>query len=218
MTKRGKSAIKRTSQAFAGSKAYQNLLYVLRHSATVKEAGTRLGVSDRTIRRWKAYGIPEKSEHKVRRKLSNIARGFRQRESNIPPALRPEPKPLHYYRTIHGIRTKFIIVSGLPYDAILDIILRECQNHVYASFTYLLRLKTPFTGDWEGSWIKTAISEPWVSSRNQAIIPGYCHPEEFEEQLSYYFGLPNTEIYELRFRGWRNYDDQGNYIGPLDEE
>ncbi len=47
-----------TSKHFSHKADYQRLVFVLQNSKSNKEAAEKIGVSERTIRRWKTFGVP----------------------------------------------------------------------------------------------------------------------------------------------------------------
>lgn len=218
-----------TSKHFSHKADYQRLVFVLQNSKSNKEAAEKIGVSERTIRRWKTFGVPNKSEHK--KDITKVARNIRRRLSNIPPSLQPDPRPLFYYRTFGGVRTKYYIVAGLSYETILNIITDECKKGIYSAYAFLLKFEIPFTGVWTGaeafdvydidamtakerrqlrdagSWVSVTEREPYLSTRLMPVIKGRCDPDDFAEDLSHYFGLNYTKIYEVRFKEWRALDN-----------
>jgi hypothetical protein len=220
-----------TSKHFSGVPAYKRLVYILQHSASNKEAAARIGVSDRTIRRWKALGIPDKSIKQHAKRLREVSYQIQRKEQNIPPSSRPEPRPVYYYREFGGIRTKYWIVEGLPYDAILEILMRECLKEIYSGYTLLLKVNVPFEGVWlgddvitrqdlektplrdrrkireAGSWVEVTMQKPYISTKIYPLIPGFCHPDDFADTVSHFYGSSYLSIYEIRLKEWRRYEE-----------
>lgn len=219
-------------RGFMQAPAYQNLKTILHLSDSNKEAAARLGISDRTLRRWKANGIPEKSKQKYGRKIAHVSGGLKSAEHRKPPSVRKEPRSFYYYRNYGGVRTKHWVVDGAPYDELLYILVHECNKEIYSGFSFLLKLEAPFSGIWDGenkypendlqkmsskdrreirssgSWLDITMSDPFISTRLMPLLPERCHPDEFIEALNHYHGLKNTSIYEIRIKEWRQFEDE----------
>lgn len=214
------------------SPAYEHLKTILHLTGTNKEAAKRLGISERTLRRWKSHGIPAKSQLLYGTKISRVAGGLKSAETRKPPNARKEYRPFYYYRDYGGVRTKHFVVDGASYDALLYILVRECYKEKYSGFSLLLKLDAPFSGIWDGenryserdlqkmssrerretrstgSWLDVSMSDPFISTRIFPLLPGRCHPDEFAETLNHYFGMKNASIYEIRIKEWRtSYED-----------
>lgn len=138
--------------------AYRNFIKLLHFTKTNKEAAKRLGVSDRTIRRWKADGIPIKNQVAHNKKIKNVLTGLRVREENLPIEKRIVPRSIFYWQSFFSgaPRIKRWLVDGAEYDELLHIILRECSVEYapdvpwFSSFSFVLKFTSPFVGLWDG--------------------------------------------------------------------
>lgn len=228
----GSGGVRPPKRGFMQQAAYQKLKTVLHLSSTNKEAAKRLGISERTLRRWKSQGVPPKSQEKYGLKISRVAGGLKAAEQRKAPSQRKEPRAFYYYREHGGIRTKHFVVDGAPYDELLYILVSECFKEKYSGFSLLLKLDAPFSGIWDGenrysekdlhkmsskerretrstgSWLDITMSDPFISTRIFPLIPGRCHPDEFAEILNHYFGMKNAGIYEIRIKEWRRFEDE----------
>lgn len=223
---------KPTSKHFSNDPLYQRVIYVTQYADTNTEAAKRLGISTSTLRRWKKYGIPDRSIDKYSKHITRVSAGIKGSWEKQPEIQRKEFRPLYYYRTFGGVRTKYWIVEGAPYDALLEIILRECYKGIYSGYSLLLETVAPFEGIWDGeggmysvddinsapikqrksirdsgSWIQTSDADPFISTRTFPLIPGHCHPSEFEDTLFRFYGMKNIRIHEIRVKEFRQSDE-----------
>lgn len=136
---------------FARRPNYRRLIEALQYWGT-KRVAERLGVHPSTIRRWRSYGIPERTNREFRHKFRSLEKSVAGWLSKIPPSERPEKRPLYYYRKYQEGRglAKIYIVEGLAYDQILEILLRECLNSRFHAFSFLLKFNRPLEGVWTG--------------------------------------------------------------------
>lgn len=111
---------------------YHRLLNVLAYADTSQEIADKLGVSTRTLRRWKQNGIPEKSRAKQHAKLVSINQYVNKRVKQIEKqtGVHPEPRPLY---TIHtskydGSRVHYVYVEGASCARIQEILLTLCAT------------------------------------------------------------------------------------------
>lgn len=226
---------KKTSKHFADDPLYKRLIYVTQYVETNREAAERLGISDSTLRRWKKYGIPERSaiNKQYTTKINRVSAAMIAHQNKRVESGKPyhELRTLYYYRTFGGVRTKYWIVKGATYEQMLEILLRECVRGVYSGYSLLLEMTVPFQGLFDGestfvsseeikdvpmrerrklrassSWIETTLENPFVSTRNFPLVPGQCHPEDFEDTLYHFYGMPNVLINEIRIKEFRTED------------
>lgn len=230
-----KKQYQKTSKHFGTDPLYQKLIYVIQHTQSNKKAAKRLSISPSTLSRWKAFGIPDRTiqKKKYSQKINRVSSGLKSSIEKLPTEQRAEPRALFYYRWFGGVRVKYWLVDGLPYDEMLYILLKECNKDYYSSFRIRFEINVDFQGFYDGedftskddfdnldnkekrairqngSWLDVSAGHI-ISTKLFALTPGFCHPDEFEESLYRYYGMEFVNILELIFTEQRR--DENNQL------
>lgn len=134
---------------------YNRLLQILENVSTDREAARLLGVSPRTIYRWKTHGLGPISARKhhadivqARAKVIRRARREQQRAylEDQPPPVRPVISQRHGGDSVH------VYMPGASLDQLFEIIkdFRKRTRPRYASFYITTRFDPKFSGWWDG--------------------------------------------------------------------
>lgn len=249
MAKPGLHQRRPSAREFSASDAYNRLIYIIQNSSGMKEAANRLDRSPRTLRRWKSEGIPDralfKNDKKLEHKINRVFGGLKgaetrlERSTSLKPHPKKEPRITYYIRTYAGgARVIHYPVENLPFEAMLEILMRDCLRQPRTvAYTFLLKFESPFSGMWDGetftserdltlmpksqaqvvrntgSWINITMSDPFVSTR-LIDFKDTCSYDQIGDVLSKYFYLENTKIYEIRVkerRSWTDAQDEADY-------
>lgn len=143
----------KTSKHFANDPLYKRVVFIATTSPNTQAVADRLGVSKSTVYRWLKYGVSNKASNnkdfvKHVNRVSGALMSHRNRLAQF--QAQKEIRPISYYRTHGGVRTKYWIVEGATYEQMLEIILIECMSSKYNAFYFLLKFDEPFTGYWDG--------------------------------------------------------------------
>lgn len=225
-----------SAREFSASDLYNKLIEILHISETNQQSADRLGISTRTLRRWKSEGIPaprtekQKQTHKkISTVYSNITRQQKRQEQKQKP---PTEKRIIYYDRFYGkAKVRHFPVENMPYEAIRELLLKECLKQPRTvSYNFLLKLSSPFSGIFDGeeftsekklasisksdakairnngSWLDIAKNDPFVNTRLFAYTD-MCDISEIDSVIDMFFGKPYITIYEIRSKYRRPYDE-----------
>ena len=206
---------------------YQRLLDILRFSPTDKQVAEKLGVSPRTLSRWKKNGIPPKTHEKKHADFVRVAANTRKRVFSKPTEQRPEPRQIRTATQYSDI----VFVRGQPLDAVFETVLRYAATRqpAFSAYRFILKFNQPFSGIWDGkgtlvseddlqrmpkakarearkigSWLDTANQFGYVSTR---LITLEQRPEDHYEDISRFFGQAYYEIDHIIFKKRRIHSD-----------
>jgi DNA-binding transcriptional regulator YdaS (Cro superfamily) len=218
----------RAQRKIINTPLYQRMIYVDQYAKTNKEAAARLGISERSLRRWKRDGISNRASQspKYTSKINRVAAGIVSSQQRLPTEQRRELRPVWYYHRQYytDARSKIYKTAGATYEQLLEIVLRECYRGGYTGFSFELKFNAPFEGfmSMDNSimsyaqyqalpkrqqkevrdlmcFIQVNMDKPFFRSHKIALIPDDCHPDNFTTTLDNFFHMPNVDITNIKF-------------------
>lgn len=191
-------------------KAYLRLVLALLYSPSDKSVAESIGVSPRTISRWKHGGIPEQSraiygerirqvsENAWKRRITDEVRAFY--DDRPPPRVRP------VISVRYGGELVYVYCARAPYEQLWQIVkaFKQHRQPLYVGISYLLHFDPEFEGWWDGQdQIDQDLGKSYRIEYGASMRSRWSNLQEHDtdllEQLNHYFYMEDAHIEMMVF-------------------
>lgn len=192
------------------TKAYLRLVLALLYSPSVRAVADVIGVSPRTISRWKHGGIPGRSIAYYGERIRQVADNAWSRRLTLerraylndePP---PQVRPVISVR--YGGELVYVYCARAPFDQLWQIIkaFKRHRQPLYVGLSYLIRFDQEFAGWWDGTdTVEEDLGKQYRIEDGDSMRTRWSslqdHDTDLLEDLNKYFYMQDAHIELLAF-------------------